>query len=129
MLPENPRVWSAWNYHLMPEDEGRQTVTYNMNILQGIRSPEPICVTLNRPDDLDPETIIDTIEYDHPVFSQQAVSAQRRRAEINGQCRTWFCGAYWGWGFHEDGMKSALDVLEQFEQQQKNEQRAVSRVG
>ena len=129
MLPKRRRVWSAWNYHLMNKQADKQTVTYNMNMLQGIQAPSPICITLNRTEDLDPDSIVRVFEYDHPVFGQNAVNAQARWTEINGVRRTWYCGAYWGWGFHEDGVNSALAVIEQFEQQQDHNQQSVSRVG
>ena len=81
-----------------------------MNILQGLRSPEPFCVTLNREDAIRPDKVIQKFVYEHPIYSQTAVASQQRHAEISGPNRTHFCGAYWGYGFHEDGVKSALAV-------------------
>jgi predicted NAD/FAD-binding protein len=89
-------------------------LTYNMNILQGIESPEPFCVTLNRGAAIDPAKVITRMTYHHPVYTRAALTAQRRWAEINGVNRTYFCGAYWGDGFHEDGVKSALAVSGRF---------------
>jgi uncharacterized protein len=110
LLPRCRRAWASWNYHISSE-EGRPVVlTYNLNRLQGHRSPDPICVTLNATQSLDEHKIIQRIEYHHPTYSRAAVAAQKRYAEISGRNRTYFCGAYWGYGFHEDGVKSALAV-------------------
>jgi hypothetical protein len=81
-----------------------------MNLLQGIESPEPFVVTLNRTAAIDPRKVLARMCYHHPVYSHASVAARKRKAEIQGQRRTWFAGAYWGWGFHEDGMRSAVDV-------------------
>jgi predicted NAD/FAD-binding protein len=85
-------------------------VTYDLNRLQGIASTPRILLTLNREDDIDPSTILASFDYDHPVLDAAAVRAQRRRDEISGQRGTSFAGAYWGYGFHEDGVQSALHV-------------------
>lgn len=110
LLPLNKRVWASWNYHRSDADSAGATVTYHLNRLQSIRSRREICVTLNRPEDVDPARVLATLEYAHPVFDLAALRAQTRRSEINGRNRTWFCGAYWGYGFHEDGVRSALEV-------------------
>ena len=81
-----------------------------MNHLQGIDSPEPFVVTLNRTDAIDPAKVLRRMRYHHPVYTHASVAAQRRKAEIQGIDHVWFAGAYWGWGFHEDGMRSAVDV-------------------
>ena len=86
----------------------------NLNRLQGHRSPEPICVTLNPWQAVDRSKVIREIAFRHPVFDRLTVAAQRRRAEINGSCRTYYCGAYWRNGFHEDGVQSALAVTHAF---------------
>ena len=85
-----------------------------MNLLQSLDTPEPFCVTLNSPEAIRAETVIARLVYDHPVYSAAAFEAQRRREEISGVKRTWYCGAYWGWGFHEDGVNSALAVCARF---------------
>jgi uncharacterized protein len=114
LLPRCRRAWASWNYHI-PRADGRPVaLTYNLNLLQGQQSPDPICVTLNAAQSLDEQKIIRRIEYHHPTYSRAAVFAQKRFAEINGINRTYFCGAYWGYGFHEDGVKSALAVGEYF---------------
>jgi uncharacterized protein len=82
-----------------------------MNRLQALSSEREVCVTLNRTSVIDPERVIDTFHYDHPVFTPAGVRAQQRRHEISGRNRTHYCGAYWGWGFHEDGVRSALRVV------------------
>ena len=89
-------------------------VTYHMNRLQSLRAEREFCVTLNRTADIAPEHVIRTVSYAHPVFTREGMAAQRRVEEINGRNRTHFCGAYWGWGFHEDGVISALRVAERF---------------
>ena len=81
-----------------------------MNLLQGLDAPEPLVVTLNGTDAIDPDRILRRMRYHHPVYTHASVAAQARKAEIQGHRRTWFAGAYWGWGFHEDGMRSAVDV-------------------
>ena len=85
-------------------------VTYDMNRLQRLGAAEPICVTLNRHDDIDPATVLARIDYDHPVYDPPSDAARRRRDEISGQNRTSFVGAYWGYGFHEDGVRSAVEA-------------------
>jgi len=109
MLPRNTKTWSSWNYTL-GQHEQRAVVTYNMNILQGIEAPETFCVTLNNTAAINPHKIIGQLQYDHPVFSLDGMAAQRRWEEINGAANTWYCGAYWHNGFHEDGVVSALRV-------------------
>jgi len=114
LLPRCRRAWASWNY-CIPREEGRPVVlTYNLNRLQGHVSPDPICVTLNATRAIDERRVIQRIEYHHPVYSRGAIAAQQRFHEINGQNRTYFCGAYWGHGFHEDGVNSALAVGQSF---------------
>jgi predicted NAD/FAD-binding protein len=110
MLPRSRRAWASWNYRI-PAQPGRPVVlTYNLNRLQGLRSPDPICVTLNDTQALDEARILARIVYHHPTYSREGQAAQKRFDEINGRNRTYFCGAYWGYGFHEDGVNSALAV-------------------
>jgi predicted NAD/FAD-binding protein len=87
-----------------------------MNILQGLNSADPFCVTLNHTDAIDESRIIKRMNYDHPVFTPEGIIAQQRQSEINGVKRTYFCGAYWRNGFHEDGVVSALNALQDFEE-------------
>lgn len=115
LLPRSRRAWAAWNYHLPQTVSDVVTVTYNMNLLQGLQSPEPFCVTLNRSADIDPAAVIARMVYAHPCYDRAAVAAQLRRAEINGVNRTYFCGAYWGFGFHEDGVRSGLEAVAELE--------------
>lgn len=111
LLPRRPLAWAAWNYHLTREPRTRVPVTYNMNILQSLDAPEPFCVTLNYGEAIDPWKVLYRTIYHHPVYTPESVAAQGRRGEINGVNRTWYCGAYWYNGFHEDGVRSALDVV------------------
>ena len=112
LLPRRRRAWAAWNYHLLPTPADRVLVTYHMNTLQRLRASCDFCVTLNRSDAIDPAQVLKRITYHHPVFTPEAIAAQQRHREINGQRRTWYCGAYWGFGFHEDGVKSAMMACE-----------------
>jgi predicted NAD/FAD-binding protein len=110
LLPRSPRARASWNYHRAAVEQALATVTYDMNRLQGITSRQPILVTLNREDDIDPAAVLRSFDYAHPVLDAGAVRAQARRDEICGHHGTWFAGAYWGSGFHEDGVQSALHV-------------------
>jgi predicted NAD/FAD-binding protein len=111
LMPRRRAVWSSWNFHLTPEPPRGSTVTYWMNNLQGLSSDEQFFVTLNRGGAIDPEKVIRRLEYDHPVYTAEGVAAQARHAEISGVRRTHYCGAYWGWGFHEDGVVSGLRAV------------------
>ena len=110
LLPRRRKAWAAWNAYL-PADPARAcTVSYCMNQLQGLAVDTPLVVTLNRSEDIDPATILVRRAYQHPVYTHAAVAAQARKHEIQGVHRTWFAGAYWGWGFHEDGIRSGVEV-------------------
>lgn len=112
LLPRRRKAWAAWNANVPRDPSALCTVSYCMNLLQGIASPEPFVVTLNRSDAVDPAKVLRRMRYEHPVYTHDSVLAQRRKAEIQGVCRTWFAGAYWGFGFHEDGMRSAVEVAD-----------------
>ena len=114
LLPQRRGAWASWNYHIPREELGRAALTYYMNMLQSLTSPIDFCVTLNQPDIIDRTKIIREFNYHHPVYTPQGPMAQKRRQEIDGVNRTYFCGAYWGYGFHEDGVNSALAVCEHF---------------
>jgi len=129
LMPRRPLAWAAWNYHLPPVPHDRVTVTYNMNILQRLDAPVQLMVSLNRSADIDPRTVLGSYVYHHPVYTRGAVAAQKRRDEINGVHRTYYCGAYWGYGFHEDGVKSALASLEDFHRRQVHAKSNLQRVG
>ena len=116
LLPRARRAWAAWNYHVVNTTEGGATLTYNMNILQTLRSRHTFCVTLNHSAHIAPGKIIQRITYHHPLYTPAGVAAQARQHEINGVNRSYFCGAYWRYGFHEDGVVSALNALKHFEQ-------------
>ena len=113
MLPKRRRVWSSWNALLGRADDAEPVqVTYNMNILQGFQAPETFCVTLNAGDRIRPETVIRREVFHHPLFTTEGLLARERLLAANGENRTWFCGAWCRNGFHEDGVVSALDVVE-----------------
>jgi predicted NAD/FAD-binding protein len=113
LLPRRRRAWASWNYHLLERETGRPTVTYLMNRLQSLNADRELLVTLNRDADVRPEHVLARFRYDHPVFTAAGVAAQKRWSELEATApRTSYCGAYWGWGFHEDGVVSALRACE-----------------
>jgi uncharacterized protein len=114
LLPRRRRAWASWNYHLLDTETERTAVTYHMNRLQSLPCERELCVTLNRTAAIDSTQVIRTIPYAHPVYTTEGVRAQARHGEISGRNRTHYCGAYWGWGFHEDGVASALVVGRRF---------------
>lgn len=130
VLPRSRRAWAAWNYHVLREQGAPVALTYNMNILQSLEARDTFCVTLNRNQCIAPAKIIKRLVYHHPLYTPAGVAAQRRQHEVNGVRRTYFCGAYWRYGFHEDGVVSALDALRHFSQRHSNyhAQRDLSRV-
>ncbi|CCQ10894.1 COG2907: Amine oxidase, flavin-containing [Pseudoalteromonas luteoviolacea B = ATCC 29581] len=111
MLPKRRAAWASWNYRLGEDKDAPATVTYQMNILQGLSDTTQFCVTLNGDSEIDQSKVLRKFRYSHPVFNRQSLAAQKRRLEINGVNHTYFCGAYWYNGFHEDGVKSAVDVV------------------
>ena len=115
LMPERKLAWASWNF-LAGEQSANQPpiVTYCMNILQSLKSEIPLLVSLNARHKIDPEKILREFSYSHPVYSYQAIDSQSRRSEICGSDRIHYCGAYWYSGFHEDGVKSALDVASRF---------------
>jgi predicted NAD/FAD-binding protein len=114
ILPERKRIWSSWNYCIPKEERKRPVITYDMNILQSLAAPEEFCVTLNRPDGISEDRVIGTYDYAHPVYTVAAPAAQKRHGEISGVNRTHYAGAYWGYGFHEDGVNGALAACAYF---------------
>lgn len=110
LLPRRRKAWAAWNAHVPSDPRQPCTVSYCMHLLQRLDTPEPLIVSLNRSDAIEPDRILRRMRYHHPLHTRASVAAQARKAEIQGQRRTWFAGAYWGWGFHEDGMRSAVEV-------------------
>jgi len=109
VLPRHRHVWSSWNYCVQPQAVDRAALTYDMNILQGLKSRHEFLVSLNPAEE--PDGVLGRYAYDHPVYTTRGVAAQARYGEIGGMAsRTHFAGAYWGFGFHEDGVESALRV-------------------
>lgn len=129
LLPKRKLAWSSWNAHISDSGTQRASLTYNMNILQSIEAPIQFCVTLNNSQHIDPERIIKKFNYQHPVYTPDGVKQQSRQHEINGVNRTYFCGAYWRHGFHEDGVVSALNALQHFNLREGYAQLPVRRVG
>jgi predicted NAD/FAD-binding protein len=110
LLPRSRKAWAAWNAYLPAEPGAHCTVSYCMNLLQSLDAPEPLVVSLNRTQDIDPGRILARMAYAHPLQDHASVAALARRAEVNGVDRIWYAGAYWGYGFHEDGLRSGVDV-------------------
>jgi len=129
LLPRCRRAWASWNYRMAGAADSPQPVTYHMNTLQRLAAPEEICVTLNDGGRVVPERVLARYEYDHPVFDAAAVAAQARHGEIDGAQRTYFCGAYWRNGFHEDGVVNALRAVEHFEERTKHAELHLRRTG
>lgn len=117
LLPHRRLAWASWNYRLGGLSTQPAAVTYNMNILQGIHAPQTFCVSLNQTEAIDPGKILGRYTYAHPQFSLAGVRAQARQDELCGAQHTYYCGAYWGNGFHEDGVASALRVAAAFGEQ------------
>lgn len=114
LLPRARRAWAAWNYHVVSGQQERAALTYNMNILQSLQTRTTVCVTLNHSEHIAPAKIIKRLSCQHPLYTPAGVAAQQRQREINGVQRSYYCGAYWRFGFHEDGVVSALNALEHF---------------
>lgn len=113
LLPKRRKAWAAWNYHRVAGAENQPvTLTYNLNMLQGHNSPRPLLVSLNPQLQPDADQIIQRMSYAHPLYGPASVAAQQRHMQISGRDRIHYCGAYWGYGFHEDGLASALRVAE-----------------
>ena len=127
LLPRRRLAWSAWNYHRLAGDNAAVAVTYNMNLLQGLSTQQTYLVTLNNSAAINPDKIIKRLSYDHPVFTPDGIAAQQRQGEINGVKRSYFCGAYWRYGFHEDGVVSALNALAHFREKDSEQQLPLSR--
>ncbi len=129
ILPRQRRAWAAWNYHRRADYTRPAAVTYNMNILQGLRSRHTFCVTLNNNEAIDESRILRRMQYAHPLFTEKGMLAQQRHCEINGHHRCFYAGAYWRYGFHEDGVVSAIHALQHFNEHLGYEQQTVRRAG
>ncbi|RCS56164.1 FAD-dependent oxidoreductase [Bremerella cremea] len=114
LLPRHRHAWASWNYLIPQADQQTANVTYDLSRLQSVPSPQPILLSLNAAKHINPTTILQTLRYDHPAYNRHSDAAQKRLPEIQGKHRTYFCGAWCGYGFHEDGVKSALAVAQHF---------------
>jgi predicted NAD/FAD-binding protein len=114
LLPRRRRAWASWNYHLPRSDDGASSVTYDLSRLQNHASQTPLLLTLNAKSEIDSTKIIRTFNYSHPAYARDSLTAQKRHREISGRRKTHYCGAYWGYGFHEDGVNSAVAVAAHF---------------
>ncbi len=113
LMPQNKKAWASWNYLIKPENTEQAVLTYYMNKLQNLEAAEDYFVTLNADQLIAPDKIIQTFEYHHPQFTRDSLAAQQQHRAINQEGNIYFCGAYWGFGFHEDGVKSGLLVCEE----------------
>lgn len=129
LLPKRKLAWASWNYHRLRSQTTPVAVTYNMNILQGLDCPETFCVTLNHSDAIDESKIIKRLTYRHPVFTQNTLNAQKKHDRLNGMNRCFYAGAYWRYGFHEDGVVSALNTISDFKEQLDYAQQNIRRAG
>lgn len=114
IMPQKKLSWAAWNYNIDNPEDSPITLTYNMNILQNIKTKEALLVTLNPKQPILKDKIIKKLQYTHPKFSKESISAQKKNKLISGKNRTFYLGAYWGKGFHEDGVKSAYEAVKIF---------------
>jgi predicted NAD/FAD-binding protein len=114
VLPQRRQTWASWNYCIPRQPHGRVTVTYDMNILQTLHAPCEFLVSLNPTDDIPADSIVERHVCYHPVYTSAGVEAREQHAVINGTDRLHYAGAYWGYGFHEDGVRSALAACEPF---------------
>jgi predicted NAD/FAD-binding protein len=129
LLPRAPLARAAWNYHLLADPQEPVAVTYDMNVLQSLDAPVRFLLTLNNRRAIDERSVLRSFRYDHPVYSPAAVAAQARHRELNGAQRTYFCGAYWRCGFHEDGVVSAQAALAHFDEDHGRAELPLRRVG
>jgi predicted NAD/FAD-binding protein len=129
LLPRRPLARAAWNYHLRRDPGRGVALTYDMNVLQSLATRRRYLVSLNITDAIDESRVLRTFSYSHPVYTPGAVAAQKRHAEISGPRRSFYCGAYWRYGFHEDGVVSGLRVLEQFTRWEDDAKLPLQRVG
>jgi predicted NAD/FAD-binding protein len=127
VMPKRVLARASWNYHIS-DNNSKATLTYDMNRLQGIQAKDTFLVTLNNPEAVDEKKIIKSLYYEHPMYTQESVAAQARRSDISGHRRTFYCGAYWKNGFHEDGVVSALQAVREFEEME-HELLSLSRAG
>lgn len=111
VLPQSEKAWASWNVLIDGRSSEQCRVSYCMNLLQGIECEKPIVVSLNQSDLISSEKILAQKEYHHPVYNQATIRAQKNRGLIQGKNNSYFCGAYWGWGFHEDGARSAKEAV------------------
>ena len=114
ILPEKRKAWASWNYRMAPGAGNRAHLTYHMNRLQSLDSKADYLVSLNQTTEIDRARQLGRYQYSHPAYSRASVAAQARHSEISGANRTHYCGAYWGYGFHEDGVNSALKACQWF---------------
>jgi predicted NAD/FAD-binding protein len=115
LMPRKRRAWASWNYRRFDHHSRQVSVTYDMTHLQHLQASERLLVTLNATDKINPNRVLRRIDYQHPVYNRHSVVARGRWQEISGVNRSYYCGAYWGYGFHEDGMRSAVAVAEQLD--------------
>jgi len=113
LLPKKKKAWASWNVIRNEISKVQCTVSYYMNLLQSLPTERPVIVSLNMSEQVDTKKVWKYLEYEHPVYTQKTIDAQNRRPELQGKMSSYYCGAYWGWGFHEDGARSGLEAAQQ----------------
>jgi uncharacterized protein len=129
VLPRRRLARAAWNYHLLADEQDPVALTYDMNILQSLQAPARFLVSLNHERFIAEHRILSRVSYSHPIYLPKGVAAQRRHRDLNGVQQTYYCGAYWRYGFHEDGVVSAMTALAHFAEDRSGAERALQRVG
>jgi len=116
LLPPNRRAWASWNYIRESGIASASPITlsYHMNRLQKLKTERDYCVTLNPAQPVDPSSVIREMEYDHPMYTFDALATQKELSVLNGTKNTYYCGSYFGYGFHEDAVRSAVAVSRTF---------------
>ena len=115
LMPKNKLAWSSWN-SISKQDLTNTCVTYWLNLLQNLNTDKNYFLTLNPTQSIEPEKVIKKVIFTHPYFNLKNTNLQKDLKLLQGKNRTWFCGSYFGYGFHEDGLKSALEVVKLFDE-------------
>ena len=111
LMPERKKAWSSWNSILDKHDLKKNCFTYWLNKLQNLKTNQNYFLTLNPIIEIDNKKIISKVEFTHPFYDAETIKAQKYLPELQGENNTWFCGSYFGYGFHEDGIKSSIEML------------------
>ena len=110
-MPLNKKAWSSWNSSINKDDSSKTSITYWLNLLQNLKTEKNIFLSLNPFYEIDKEKILETVEFTHPYYDKQALENQKKLKIIQNKKNILFCGSYFGYGFHEDGIKSSLEMI------------------